>query len=254
MRNCRHCKKLIHDSLNGTLTEKKSEYLNKHISICGSCKQYNESMLSMSKSLKALNVGYEIDVKNDVLSQIANLQPVKKKVHYDTYLRNAVALATVVLIIGVYMFSARFNSMIKQNQTEGFRNASKSMDIDSTTYGIASLETQPSNNGSCAVTLRDSLIDENNLPMFGYKTSKSLTDFLEEVESVAEQYDIIQISSNEPDKELSFVSFFSNLTVLENKFNLKKDDSFQTLESQKHNEGITDQKNEYVLFIIKYSK
>ena len=253
MKNCRIQKKLIHEHLDGTLNEKKTQSLYKHLESCPACKEYYNSMCLVSNSLKSAKINYSIDIKNTVMSKIENIQA-PKKTYKKVYYRYAVALSCMAVIIGVYILTGGINNNINKNTASGLDSSDiKGTETILESFAASSVDdfTQRSDQPPDCFPMPN--IDESRLTVFNYKTDKTYQDIIDEINLSGYGYNITQVCNYDDQNEISFISDYNNASIIEKKFNLKRDTSEKTNESYygtiTENETITD----YVLFVISYS-
>jgi len=247
MAKCLNYKKLIHEYLNGELNESKKDSLYKHMTSCESCNEYFNSMTKVSSSLKSLNKEFDIDIRDKVINIIENTEP-EKKTYRKVYLRYAVALSCMVVVIGVYIFTGGFNNLKSLESVDSLKN-NDYLDnaITEEAYGFSTNETDVQRSEDNIELTPSCKSNEENLTILSYKTDKSYEDILNELNLAVTEYNITQLSNDEYKNEITFISDYNNAKSLEEKLNLKKSQIYS------ENESIATDVSRSVIYIITYS-
>ena len=247
MTKCMNYKKLIHEYLNGELNESKKDSLYNHMSSCESCNEYFNSMSKVSSSLKVLKKDFDIDIRDKVIKKIENAKP-EKKIYRKVYLRYAVALSCMAVVIGVYVFTGGFNNIKNLESVDSLKTNDYSDNaITEEAYGFSINETDLQRSENNIELTPSCKSNEENLTILSYKTDKSYEDILNELNLAVTEYNITQLSNDEYKNEITFISDYNNAKSLEEKLNLKKSQIYS------ENESIATDVSRSVIYIITYS-
>ena len=247
MTKCMNYKKLIHEYLNGELNESKKDSLYNHMSSCESCNEYFNSMSKVSSSLKVLKNDFDIDIRDKVIKKIENAKP-EKKIYRKVYLRYAVALSCMAVVIGVYVFTGGFNNLKNLESVDSLKTNDYSDNaITEEAYGFSINETDLQRSENNIELTPSCKSNEENLTVLYYKTDKSYEEIVNELNLAVTKYDITQLSNDDYKNEITFISDYTNAKSLEDKLNLKKSQTYS------ENESIATDVNRSVIYIISYS-
>ena len=247
MTKCMNYKKLIHEYLNGELNESKKDSLYNHMSSCESCNEYFNSMSKVSSSLKVLKNDFDIDIRDKVIKKIENAKP-EKKIYRKVYLRYAVALSCMAVVIGVYVFTGRFNNIKNLESVDSLKTNDYSDNaITEEAYGFSINETDLQRSENNIELTPSCKSNEENLTVLYYKTDKSYEEIVNELNLAVTKYDITQLSNDDYKNEITFISDYTNAKSLEDKLNLKMSQTYS------ENESIATDVNRSVIYIISYS-
>ena len=109
MSKCGNCKRLIHEYLNNGRSQQIWEKLDLHLSVCHSCKEYFDYMLTINNSLRKMKSTAVINVKDAVMESIREEQPQPVK-YRKVYIGYAAAVACVVIVVGVFAITGGFRT------------------------------------------------------------------------------------------------------------------------------------------------
>lgn len=247
MTKCMNYKKLIHEYLNGELNESKKDSLYNHMSSCESCNEYFNSMSKVSSSLKVLKNDFDIDIRDKVIKKIENAKP-EKKIYRKVYLRYAVALSCMAVVIGVYVFTGGFNNLKNLESVDSLKTNDYSDNaITEEAYGFSINETDLQRSENNIELTPSCKSNEENLTVLYYKTDKSYEEIVNELNLAVTKYDITQLSNDDYKNEIIFISDYTNAKSLEDKLNLKMSQTYI------ENESISTDVNRSVIYIISYS-
>ena len=247
MTKCMNYKKLIHEYLNGELNESKKDSLYNHMSSCESCNEYFNSMSKVSSSLKVLKNDFDIDIRDKVIKKIENSEP-EKTIYRKVYLRYAVALSCMAVVIGVYVFTGGFNNIKNLESVDSLKTNDYSDNaITEEAYGFSINETDLQRSEDNIELTPSCKSNEENLTVLYYKTDKSYEEIVNELNLAVTKYDITQLSNDDYKNEITFISDYTNAKSLEDKLNLKKSQTYS------ENESIATDVNRSVIYIISYS-
>ena len=247
MTKCMNYKKLIHEYLNGELNESKKDSLYNHMSSCESCNEYFNSMSKVSSSLKVLKNDFDIDIRDKVIKKIENAKP-EKKIYRKVYLRYAVALSCMAVVIGVYVFTGGFNNIKNLESVDSLKTNDYSDNaITEEAYGFSINETDLQRSENNIELTPSCKSNEENLTVLYYKTDKSYEEIVNELNLAVTKYDITQLSNDDYKNEITFISDYTNAKSLEDKLNLKMSQTYI------ENESISTDVNRSVIYIISYS-
>lgn len=247
MTKCMNYKKLIHEYLNGELNESKKDSLYNHMSSCESCNEYFNSMSKVSSSLKVLKNDFDIDIRDKVIKKIENSEP-EKTIYRKVYLRYAVALSCMAVVIGVYVFTGGFNNIKNLESVDSLKTNDYSDNaITEEAYGFSINETDLQRSEDNIKLTPSCKSNEENLTVLYYKTDKSYEEIVNELNLAVTKYDITQLSNDDYKNEITFISDYTNAKSLEDKLNLKMSQTYS------ENESIATDVNRSVIYIISYS-
>lgn len=247
MTKCMNYKKLIHEYLNGELNESKKDSLYNHMSSCESCNEYFNSMSKVSSSLKVLKNDFDIDIRDKVIKKIENSEP-EKTIYRKVYLRYAVALSCMAVVIGVYVFTGGFNNIKNLESVDSLKTNDYSDNaITEEAYGFSINETDLQRSEDNIELTPSCKSNEENLTVLYYKTDKSYEEIVNELNLAVTKYDITQLSNDDYKNEITFISDYTNAKSLEDKLNLKMSQTYS------ENESIATDVNRSVIYIISYS-
>lgn len=247
MTKCMNYKKLIHEYLNGELNESKKDSLYNHMSSCESCNEYFNSMSKVSSSLKVLKNDFDIDIRDKVIKKIENSEP-EKTIYRKVYLRYAVALSCMAVVIGVYVFTGGFNNLKNLESVDSLKTNDYSDNaITEEAYGFSINETDLQRSENNIELTPSCKSNEENLTVLYYKTDKSYEEIVNELNLAVTKYDITQLSNDDYKNEITFISDYTNAKSLEDKLNLKMSQTYS------ENESIATDVNRSVIYIISYS-
>ena len=247
MTKCMNYKKLIHEYLNGELNESKKDSLYNHMSSCESCNEYFNSMSKVSSSLKVLKNDFDIDIRDKVIKKIENSEP-EKTIYRKVYLRYAVALSYMAVVIGVYVFTGGFNNIKNLESVDSLKTNDYSDNaITEEAYGFSINETDLQRSEDNIELKPSCKSNEENLTVLYYKTDKSYEEIVNELNLAVTKYDITQLSNDDYKNETTFISAHTNAKSLEDKLNLKMSQTYI------ENESISTDVNRSVIYIISYS-
>jgi len=247
MAKCMNYKKLIHEYLNGELNESKKDSLYNHMFSCESCNEYFNSMSKVSSSLKVLKKDFDIDIRDKVIKKIENSEP-EKTIYRKVYLRYAVALSCMAVVIGVYVFTGGFNNIKNLESVDSLKTNDYSDNaITEEAYGFSINETDLQRSENNIELTPSCKSNEENLTVLYYKTDKSYEEIVNELNLAVTKYDITQLSNDDYKNEIIFISDYTNAKSLEDKLNLKMSQTYI------ENESISTDVNRSVIYIISYS-
>ncbi|OQB99505.1 MAG: hypothetical protein BWX78_01723 [Firmicutes bacterium ADurb.Bin099] len=223
MSKCGNCKKLIHEYLNSGRSQQIKEKLNLHLSVCHSCKEYFDYMLTINNSLRKMKSTSVINVKDAVMERIREEQPQPVK-YRKVYIGYAAAVACVAIVVGVFAVTGGFRTGLYK----------KAAGIPYSTYRDSNeqiIEKEPAfAPRACTMANEDTLgnasadeKDFDDMIICNYSTDKSYNDLMKEITDLSEQFVIFNIYNQADKNEISFISNTVDTEKISSKLNLKKD-------------------------------